>query len=141
VDTFPQDVGGDPDLDALMVRVREAAMTGNTAELTTSGPRAQTSDPAGSDFDLMRVIEAQGEWNEQTRKSIAAMVSSLRTLRDDWADAHARVCQELEQLTTLVDRLRSASQQRAGRKAKATRPRLSIKPRAHKSGAVNGRRP
>ena len=40
----------------------------------------------GRDLDLVRVLEAQGEWNEHTRQSLAALVECIRTLRDDWAD-------------------------------------------------------
>ena len=139
MDNFPHAAGGDSELDALMVRVREAAMAGSSA--VTPAPSASTTDPAGSDFDLVRVIEAQGEWNEHTRSSIAAVVNSLRTLRDDWADAHARVCEEIERLAGLVEQLQAVNQPRARRKAKSTRTRLSIKPRTRRAGAVNGRRP
>ena len=61
----------------------------------------------GRDVDLVRVIEAQGEWNEQTRQSLAALVECLRTLRDDWTDAQARLRQEMGQLSALVEQLRS----------------------------------
>jgi len=139
VDTFPQDAGADSDLDALMMRVREAAMTGSAAIVAPPEPAAPTADPTGSDFDLMRLVEAQAEWNEHTRKAIAAVVSSLRTLRDDWADAHARMCHELEQLAALVDQLRSVDSQ--GTRRKAARRRVSIKRGTRRTGSVNGRRP
>ena len=136
MDTLPDAGGGDFDLDALMIRVREAAMT-STAAVTPPGQPAQTADLTGSDFDLVRVIEAQGEWNEHTKKSFAAVVSSLRALRDDWADAHARISQEVERLAAVVDGLHPVNQKHARRKA--TRARVSIKRR--RRGTANGRRP
>jgi hypothetical protein len=136
MDTVADGGSADVDLDALMVRVREAAMT-STPTVTPSGPPAPTADLTGSGFDLVRVIEAQGEWNEHTKKSFAAVVSSLRALRDDWADAHARICQEVERLAAVVDGLHPVNQKHARRKA--TRPRVPITRR--RRGAANGRRP
>ena len=93
MDTVAKPVGDDLDLDALMIRVREAAMAGGTSG---GAARPQTAgDANGADIDLVRVIDAQGEWNEHTRQSLAALVECLRTLRDDWADAHARLREEM----------------------------------------------
>ena len=89
---WPNPLGDDLDLDALMVRVREAAMAGGTSG---GAARPQTGgDANGADLDLVRVLDAQGEWNEHTRQSLAALVDCLRTLRDDWTDAHARLREE-----------------------------------------------
>lgn len=115
--TFPKDVSDDLDLDALMIRVREAAMNGGTSGSTASAPIA--GDQTGRDVDLMRVIEAQGEWNEHTRKSLAAMVESLRTLRDDWTDAQARLRHDVDQLSALVDELRTSAEAAAARARRA----------------------
>ena len=129
-----QAIGGDFDLDALMVRVREAAMSGSTAAVTTPEAPAQMTDLIGSDFDLVRVIEAQGEWNEHTKRSLAAMVSALRTLRDDWTDAQARLCQEVERLAAVVAGLHAVHHKHERRKA----PRV---PTRRRRGKVNGSRP
>ena len=120
MDTVAEPVGDDLDLDALMIRVREAAMAG--------AARAETAaDAKGADIDLVRIIDAQGEWNEQTRQSLVALVECLRTLRDDWADAHARLREDVGQLAALVSDLRK-------RKVAATTPRTPAKRRSTKGG-------
>ena len=103
----------DLDLDTLMIHVREAAMASGT-----SGGAAQPTaagDAHGADNDLVRVIEAQGEWNEQTRQSLTALVECLRTLRDDWTDAHARLREDMRQLSALVGELRAGTAKAATR--------------------------
>lgn len=130
MDTFPKDVSRDFDLDALMLRVREAAMAG----ITSAGPGATPAgeEATGRDFDLVRVIEAQGEWNEQTRKSIAALVECFRNLRDDWMDAHARLSQEVSQLSAVVHLMRNPTEADVSRsnkpavKSKRRRPAKRI---------------
>jgi hypothetical protein len=105
VNSLPTDLSDDVDLDALMIRVREAAMANGTSGGAT---RPQTAgDANGADIDLVRVIDAQGEWNERTRQSLAALVDCLRTLRDDWTDAHARLREDIAHLSALVDELRT----------------------------------
>src|SRR5215204_315531 len=97
MDTPARRADGDLDLDVLMARVREAAMAGGpSAEATRPGP---AGDASGADIDLIRVIDAQGEWNEQTRQVLAALLEGLRTLRDDWTDAHARLREDVGQLS------------------------------------------
>jgi hypothetical protein len=118
-------LGDDHDLDALMVRVREAALTG------ASGSRAPrphlAGETNGSDVDLARVLDAQGEWNDQARQSLAALVECLRTLRDDWAEAHARLREELRQVSAAVEELRSGTVA-ARRASRAPRKRRTVKP-------------
>jgi hypothetical protein len=107
VDTVAKQVSDDLDLDALMIRVREAAMA---SETSGGAARPQTADDAkGAEIDLVRVIDAQGEWNEHTRQSLAALVECLRTLRDDWTDAHARLREDMGQLSALVGELRTST--------------------------------
>lgn len=107
MDRLPTDLSDDVDLDALMIRVREAAMATGTRG---GAARPHTDEDAkGADIDLVRVIDAQGEWNEHTRQSLAALVECLRTLRDDWTDAHARLRVEMGHLSALVEQLRSAT--------------------------------
>lgn len=108
MDRLPTDLSDDLDLDALMIRVREAAMASGTSG---GAARPQTAgDAKGADIDLARVIDAQGEWNEHTRQSLAALVECLRTLRDDWTDAHARLREEMGHLSALVGELRTRTE-------------------------------
>lgn len=105
MDRLPTDLSDDLDLDALMIRVREAAMASGTSG---GAARPQTpGDAKGADIDLARIIDAQGEWNEHTSQSLAALVECLRTLRDDWTDAHARLREEMGHLSALVGELRT----------------------------------
>jgi hypothetical protein len=98
-------ISDDLDLDALMIRVREAAIASGTSG---GAARPQTAgDAKGAEIDLVRVIDAQGEWNDHTRQSLAALVECLRTLRDDWTDAHARLREDMGQLSALVGELRT----------------------------------
>ena len=120
MDTVAEPVGDDLDLDALMIRVREVA--------TAGAARAETAaDAKGTDIDLVRVIDAQGEWNEQTRQSLVALVECLRTLRDDQADAHARLREDVGQLSALVGELRK-------RRVVAATRRTPAKRRSNKGG-------
>jgi hypothetical protein len=120
--------GDDLDLDALMARIREAASSAGTG----TPPRQNgSSDAKHAESDLVRVLDAQGEWNEHTRQSLAALVECLRTLRDDWTDAHTRLQDEVRRLSAKVARLQS------GRKAAARRvsrrPQRSTKTRRRRS--------
>lgn len=125
MDRVAKSLGDDHDLDALMVRVREAALSGAPG---SSAPRPQPSGEAsGADVDLARVLDAQGEWNDQARQSLAALVECLRTLRDDWADAHARLQEELRQISAVVEELRSGTAA-ARRTSRAPRKRRTVKP-------------
>jgi hypothetical protein len=125
MDRVAKPIGDDLDLDALMTRVREAAMAAGPSGGATR-PQGD-GDANGADLDLVRVLDAQAEWNEQTRQSLAALADCLRTLRDDWADADARLRDELSQLSALVTGLRagrSAAAPRANQPAdKSKRPR------------------
>ena len=107
VDTVAKSVGDDVDLDALMLRVREAAMTDAAGGVTIQPPAA--GDGPARELDLIRVLEAQGDWNDQARLSLAALADCIRTLRDDWADERAGLRREIGQLSALVEQLRSAS--------------------------------
>ena len=64
METVAKHVDDDLDLDALMIRVREAAMASGTSD--GAAPPKAAGDANGAEIDLVRVIEAQGEWNEQT---------------------------------------------------------------------------
>jgi len=107
VDTVAKPVSDDVDLDALMLRVREADMTGAAGGGTVQAPAA--GEGAARELDLIRVLEAQGDWNDQARQSLAALADCLRTLRDDWADERAGLRSEIGRLSTLVEQLRSAA--------------------------------
>ena len=121
MDTLADPIGDDLDLDALMVRVREVAMAGAARQETAA-------DAKGADIDLVRVIDAQGEWNEHTRQSLVALVECLRTLRDDWTEAHARLREDMGQLSALVGALRKGkSARRAGGSPRTTAKRRSSK--------------
>jgi hypothetical protein len=137
VDRLPTDLSDDVDLDALMIRVREAAMasgtSGGAARLQTAG------DPKGADIDLVRVIDAQGEWNEHTRQSLAALVECLRTLRDDWTDAHARLREEMGHLSALVGELRTRTETPVTRANKLTDTSTRARG-ASASARTNGKR-
>jgi hypothetical protein len=133
VDRLPKDVSDDADLDALMTRVREAAMgrgsNGNTAPTQLGG------DAAGRDLDLVRVLDAQAEWNEHASKSLAALVECLQTLRDDYVDAHSRIGREVERLSAIVKQKRVRADTNAGRTA--TRRRVAVKRRKRSKGTGN----
>ena len=105
--TYPKDVDDDFDLDALMARVGEAAATGGTSE--TTAPAQNAPALPSRDVALVRVIEAQGEWNEHTSKSLAGLVECLRTLRDDWTQAQTRLRQEVGQLSAIVEEMRTTT--------------------------------
>ena len=72
-----------------------------------TGPSRTAGDPTGHDLDLTRVFNAQGEWNEHTGKSLAALVECLQSLRDDWRDTQSRLRQEVGQLSAAVEQIRS----------------------------------
>lgn len=105
MDTVTKSLGDDLDLDALMIRVREAALAGGAS--SGMAGRQDQLVVNGEDVDLARVLEAQGEWNEQARQSLAALVESLRTLRDDVTEAHARLQGEVRRLSAAVSKLRA----------------------------------
>ena len=117
MDTLARRADDDLDLDALMVRVREAALAGGPNGEAIGSVRA--GDANGADIDLIRVIDAQGEWNEQTRQLLAALLEGLRTLRDDWTDAHARLCEDVGQLSALVSELRTGKAATRSKRARA----------------------
>ena len=107
MDTVAKPVSDDVDLDALMLRVREAAMTGAAGGGTVQPPAA--GDGTARELDLIRVLEAQGDWNDQARQSLAALADCIRTLRDDWADERAGLRREIGRLSALVEQLRAAA--------------------------------
>ena len=120
MDTVAKPVSDDVDLDALMLRVREAAMTGAAGGGTVQ-PQA-AGDGTARELDLIRVLESQADWNEQARQSLAALADCIRTLRDDWVDERAGLRREIGQLSALVEQLRSA--------AAPTRRRSKVPPAA-----------
>jgi hypothetical protein len=107
VGTYAKDVDDEFDLDALMARVGEAAVTGDTSEI--AAPAQTAAALPGRDVTLVRVIEAQGEWNERTSKSLVGLVECLRTLRDDWAQAQTRLRQEVGELSAIVEEMRTTT--------------------------------
>jgi hypothetical protein len=133
VDKLLTDVSDDAELDALMARVREAALGGGSRGSTVP---SQPHDATGPGLDLLRVIDAQAEWNEHASKSLAAVVASLRTLRDDWAEAHSRIGREIERLSAIVERRPLGAEKNP--RQKATERRTAVKRR--KPGKRNGHR-
>jgi hypothetical protein len=129
VGRLPNDVSDDADLDALMIRVREAAMGGASRGGTVP---SQPGDATGPDLDLLRVIDAQAEWNEHASKSLAALVECLQTLRDDCVDAHSRIGREVERLSAIVKQKQVRADTNAGRTA--TRRRVAVKRRKPSKG-------
>lgn len=124
MDRVAKPFGDDQDLDALMVRVREAALCGGPG----GAPQRQSPDEAnGADVDLVRVLDAQGEWNDRARQSLTALVECLRTLRDDWAEAHARLQEELRHVSAALEELRSGTAA-ARRTRRSPRKRQTVKP-------------
>jgi hypothetical protein len=134
VDILQKDVSHDLELDALMMKVREAAMAGGTGRVTS--PPQTAGDQTGPELDLVRVIDAQGEWNEHTTKSLAAVVECLRSLRDDWEAAHSRICQDVERLSAVLDQMHLLDEKKERRKA--TRRRVPVKRRQPRK--ANGHR-
>jgi hypothetical protein len=134
-------VSEDVDLDALMMRVREAAMAG-----TASGGTIQTQvgEGAAPELDLIRVLEAQDQWNEQARQSFTALVDGIRALRDDWADAQTGLRREIRDLTALVEQLRStpspAGRPSAPAPTSSGRRRGAASPRGGGKGRPSGKR-
>ena len=102
MDRVPIPISDDIDLDALMLRVRDAARAG-AAGGTLATPAA--GNDVARELDLIRVLEAQGEWNEHARQSFVALADGIRALRDDWAEAQAGLRREIAQLSALVERL------------------------------------
>jgi len=87
VDTVAKPVSDDVDLDALMLRVREAAMTGAAGGGTVQ-PQAAGAGTA-RELDLIRVLEAQGDWNEQARPAVCPP-----TQPDDCSSSGSTPCPE-----------------------------------------------
>ena len=117
----------DPDLDALMLRVRAAAM-GRTYASQQTRPQASSESDAG-EVEVVRTLEAQGDWNEQARQDLVALLDCIRTLRDDWNEAHAGLRREIARLSAQADELRIAA---AG---PATRPSVSGNTRSRRAPA------
>ena len=142
MDTVARPSSDDLDLDALMLRVRDAAALVVAAEGTVPA----TGEATARELDLIRLLEAQGDWNEQARQALAALVECIRTLRDDWADVQAGLRQEIGQLSALVEQLRSATAApvtRSSSPAHAPQPRrrVAVSSRAGKRRPAGGKRP
>ena len=109
MDRVSRDVGDDADLDQLMTRVRELALGTRTSD--KAGTAVQAADEvSGCDADLLRVLDAQSEWNEHTRKALADVVQCLQTLRDDWIEAQKSLGDELARLSARIRHLRPATE-------------------------------
>ena len=106
MDTAVRPFSDDLDLDALMLRVRDAAAPGTASGGSAEPPVA--GDANTPESDVIRVLEAQGDWNEHAGQSLATLVDCIRTLRDDWTDVQARLRREIGELSALVEQLRSA---------------------------------
>ena len=126
MDRAPIPLSDDVDLDALMLRVRDAART-NTAGGVALQAQAVRAD-ATPELDLIRVLEAQEDWNEHARQSFVALADGIRTLRDDWAEVEAGLRREIARLSAVVEELRA-------------RPRRAGSPRRTKRRAAPQRRP
>jgi hypothetical protein len=143
VDTVARPISDERDLDALMLLVRDAAMTA----AASSGIQPQAAgEGTARELDLIKVLEAQGDWNEHVRQSLAALVDCIRTLQDDWADVQAGLRGDIGQLSALIDRLRSASSSKAARSGPAghapPRTRRAASPRGTgKRRSAGKRRP
>jgi hypothetical protein len=143
VDTVVKPVSDDVDLDALMVRVRDAVMTG-AASGGTVQPQA-AGEGTARELDLIRVLEAQGDWNEQARQSLAALADGIRTLRDDWDETLAGLRRDIGQLSVLVEHLRSATSPPVARRGSPAHPpsperRAAVSPRGSSKGRPAGKR-
>ena len=143
MDTVSKPVSDDVDLDALMLRVREAATAGGAGGATVQLPVA--GDGTARELDLIRVLEAQGDWNEQVKQSLAALSDCIRTLRDDWADERAGLRLEIGQLAALVEQLRSATSPPVARPSSPARTpsrtrRAAASPRGSGKGRPTGKR-
>lgn len=111
---FTRDVVDDGDLDELMTRVRELALGTGTG--SGAGTAAQAGEASGGDSDLLKVIAAQGEWNEHTRKALGEVVQCLQVLRDDWIEAQKGLGDEIARLSALVRQLRPATERPLARR-------------------------
>lgn len=136
MDTTARPVGDDLDLDELMLRVRDAAMNGSAGS-GRAQPQA-AGEAAAPELDLIRVLEAQGDWNEHARQSMAALVECIRMLRDDWADAQARLRREIEELSALVTELRTGP---AAASLTGNQPNETVKRGRGQSGSTRRRSP
>ena len=112
-------ISDDLDLDALMVRVRDAARGGAARGGALQVQSA--SDETARELDLIRVLEAQSAWNEHARQALMALTDAIRALRDDWAEVQAGLRREIAQLTAQVEQLRAPARTRR----KAASPRVS----------------
>ena len=142
MDTGATPGGDDLDLDAPMLRVRDAAMT----VVAGSGTAPAAGEATARELDLIKVLEAQGEWNEQARQSLTALVECIRTLRDDWANVQSGLRQEIGQLSALVEQIRSAAAAPVTRPGSPARPaqrrrQVAVSSRAGKRRPAGGQRP
>lgn len=117
MDRGPIPISDDVDLDALMLRVREAARMG-------------PADGIVRELDLLHVLEAQGEWNEHARQSLMALADGIRALRDDWVEVHAGLRREIARLSALVEQRPSPAASRTPRASGSPRGRGTPRPAA-----------
>ena len=104
-----RDVDDDADLDELMIRVRELALGTRTSDKAgTAVPAAD--EVSGCDADLLRVLDAQSEWNEHTRKALGEVVQCLQALRDDWIKAQKSLGDEIARLSARIRHLQPATE-------------------------------
>jgi hypothetical protein len=136
-------IDDDLDLDALMLRVRDAAMAGTPGSRPVQ-PQAP-SEVDAAELDVIRVLEAQADWNEQARQDLVALLDCVRTLRDDWNDVHAGLRREIARLAAQVDEVRAAAAAPASRPIVSANPRprrARVSPRrASKRRSAGGRKP
>ena len=116
MDRFAGDVGDDGDLDDLMTRVRELALGTGSGRVAAAAEQT-AGEAAVGDSELLRIIDAQGQWNEHTRNALGEVVQCLQALRDDWIDAQKGLRDEIARLSALIRKARPAT---AGASARRT---------------------
>jgi hypothetical protein len=119
-ETLPDNQADDHDLDALMMRVREAARL----ETAASPAVGQAGEQITVDsLDVGAVLTAQAAWNERTTKSLAVIAECLQNLHDAAhqaeAEAHRRRPQSaLARSTVRTGRIKAGRRRRVGSRSK-----------------------
>jgi hypothetical protein len=124
VDRVPIPISAEVDLDALMLRVREAASANTAGGGTLHTPTV--ADDGAREPDLIRVLEAQADWNEHARQAFEALADGIRALRDDWVGAQAELRREITRLSGQLEQLRAGT--RAHRAAASSRGASKSRP-------------
>jgi hypothetical protein len=112
----------DLDLDRLMARVREAAVSGDCSELTLDKP---TGDAGDGLPDAAQALAVQAQFNEHVTKSLAAIVECLQNLQQ--VDTRPDPIAARPAMGVVTSRVAASIRRRTD---KASRPRLPKKRRA-----------